>query len=57
MSQAPVIHWHLTVNDCPHTGDHVCRMCDFDRYYAKTYADCPWADPEVIAAARGGLDI
>ena len=52
-----LIRWHLNVRDCPHSNDDVCRMCDFDRYYARTYADCPWAEAEDIAAARGRLDI
>lgn len=34
--------WHINPRDCSHANDHVCPTCDFDRYYANTYPDCPW---------------
>lgn len=34
--------WHVDPRTCSHINDDVCPCCDFDRYYATTYADCPW---------------
>jgi len=36
--------WHTDTRTCPHENDHVCPFCDFDRYYATTYASCPWRE-------------
>jgi hypothetical protein len=38
------VRWHLDVMACPHENDHVCPFCDFDRYFSRTYPDCPWAE-------------
>lgn len=27
---------------CSHANNDVCRVCDFDRYYANKYPECPW---------------
>jgi len=37
--------WWLDPNKCPHYNENVCAGCDFDRYYAKTYASVPWRVP------------
>lgn len=42
------IHWHVKADDCPHSNEHVCPTCDFDRYYAKTYPECPWRSEDVF---------
>lgn len=34
--------WHKDSRTCSHSNDDVCPTCDFDRYYASTYASCPW---------------
>ena len=36
------IRWHTNPRTCPHMNDHVCPTCDFDRYYERSYPDCPW---------------
>ncbi len=28
--------------ECPHYNNNACRTCDFDRYYASNYPECPW---------------
>jgi hypothetical protein len=35
------IRW-MPVEKCDHTNERVCEFCDFDGYFARTYADCPW---------------
>ena len=40
------IRWHQSGNTCSHGNGDVCRTCDFDRYYARTYGSCPWRNEE-----------
>lgn len=37
----PFIKW-MDIKQCSHQNEEVCEFCDFDRYYADTYEDCPW---------------
>lgn len=36
----------MTTATCSHMNDQACPTCDFDRYYAHTYPDCPWREEE-----------
>ena len=36
------MRWHKDHTTCTHANDDVCPTCDFDGYYASSYADCPW---------------
>lgn len=36
----------MSVDGCSHSNSQVCKFCDFDRYYAGAYADCPWRDED-----------
>jgi hypothetical protein len=29
---------------CSHSNENVCKFCDFDRYYARSYPSCPWRE-------------
>lgn len=40
------LRWHVDPRTCPHYNDDVCPTCDFDGYYAATYADCPWREAD-----------
>lgn len=34
----------LDSKQCSHSNENACRVCDFDRYYANNYPDCPWRE-------------
>lgn len=38
--------WWLDSKNCSHSNENVCRLCDFDRYYATTYPSCPWREED-----------
>lgn len=51
------IRWHTDPTKCPHYNDDVCPTCDFDKYYAFSYEDCPWRDAiqDAWNASEGNL--
>lgn len=40
--------WHTDPRNCSHSNDDVCPTCDFDGYYATTFADCPWREDGAV---------
>lgn len=38
---------------CSHANEEACKTRDFDRYYARTYPDCPWAVEQPLSASTG----
>jgi hypothetical protein len=44
------MRWYPDPRTCPHYNDNACPTCDFDRYYATTYPDCPWREQAITPA-------